>query len=87
MYVGVMAHIKIEISGDPQEIKELLEGGDALRTLCRNEVDRFDLYLRNKVGGEYKDGIVRFERFAIEGFLYQKIRGHIDEAVPLDDIS
>ena len=77
-----MAHIKVEIEGDPQETTELLEGGDGLRDLCRKEVDRFDAYLRQKVGGEYKEGLARFERFAIEGFLYQSVRGHIDEAVP-----
>lgn len=56
-------------------------GGQPLRDLCRQEVRNFDRYLREKVGGEYAAGLSRFERLAIEGFLYQKIRGHIE---PLD---
>lgn len=50
---------------------------DTLRSVCSKEVDRFDAYLK-KYGGDYVDGLARFERLAIEGFLYQAIRGHLD---------
>jgi len=28
---------------------------------------------------DYADGLVKIERLAVEGYLYQKLRGHIDE--------
>lgn len=50
---------------------------EQLRSLCRDEVDKFDRYLR-KYGEEYADGLAKFERLAIEGYLYQKLRGRVD---------
>jgi hypothetical protein len=66
-------------------IKLILEGvdqasldPDALRSLCRREADRFDTYLRN-YGDEYAEGLADWEKKAVEGYIYQKIRGRIDE--------
>jgi len=70
--------VKVTLEGDPEEVERLLRGGDPLRVLCRNECDRFDKYLREAVGGTYASGLANWERFAVEGFLYQKLRGHVD---------
>lgn len=58
--------------------KEVFKGGKPLRDLCRKEVEIFDAYLRSQ-GGEWVDGLAKFERLAVEGYLYQKIRGHLNE--------
>jgi hypothetical protein len=60
---------------------EKAKSSDGLRDLCRREVARFHEYLQN-FGGDYKDGLSKWEGLAIEGYLYQKFRGHIDEKVP-----
>lgn len=49
-----------------------------LRLLCQKEVSRFEAQMREHP--DYSDGLVRIERLAVEGYLYQKLRGHIDEA-------
>jgi hypothetical protein len=49
-----------------------------LRALCRQEVERFEMAVR--VHPDYRDGLVMIEKRAVEGYLYQKIRGHIDAA-------
>lgn len=59
------------------EDQTVANGGEPLKALCREEVEKFHQYLL-KFGGEFKDGLAKFERVAIEGYLYQKIRGHID---------
>ena len=61
----------------PEELEAIAKGGELLRCLCGKEVDLFDAYLR-QYGREYADGLAKFERLAIEGYLYQKARGHID---------
>jgi hypothetical protein len=48
-----------------------------LRSLCQKEVETFEQYVRS-VDGQFRDGLSRFERLAISGYLYQKVRGHID---------
>lgn len=57
--------------------KEQLENPELLRSLCRNEVDNFEAYLRSS-DPWFRDGLARFERLAIEGYIYQKAKGHID---------
>jgi len=47
-----------------------------LRALCRKEVERFEQVIREHP--DYQDGLVLIERRVVEGYLYQKIRGHID---------
>ena len=49
---------------------------DALLGLCRKEVDSFDRYLR-RYGKEYAGGLSAFERRVVEGYIYQKLRGHV----------
>jgi hypothetical protein len=50
-----------------------------LRALCRNEVEAFETWIRGHP--DYSDGLVRIERLAVEGYLYQKLRGHIKPSV------
>lgn len=78
MYGAEMATIEVKVVGETPELeKDLCSGGESLRDLCRKEVDSFDRHLRETVGGDYIDGLAKFERLAIEGFLYQKVRGHV----------
>ena len=49
-----------------------------LRSLCRKEVARFELAVRQHP--DYRDGLVMIERRAVEGYLYQKLRNHIDSS-------
>ena len=52
-----------------------------LKVLCRKEVARFeDLMKRHP---DYVDGLVQIERFAVEGYIYQKLRGHVDASSPV----
>ena len=76
-----MAKIIVDLSvTEPNEdLEPARNGGQVLRDLCRKEVDSFDEYLKN-YGGDYTTGLAHFERMAIEGFLYQKIRGHLPDA-------
>jgi hypothetical protein len=60
-----------------EETSALSNGGEPLRALCRKEVERFNQYLR-LYGREYVEGLAHFEAIAIEGYLYQKLKGHID---------
>ena len=68
-----MSAIELKLSGEDEASK----GGKPLRDLCRKEVEIFDSFLRTQEG--YRDGLAKFERLAIEGYLYQKIRGRLDE--------
>jgi len=63
---------------DLEKAKSAAEGGDPgpLRGLCQKETSRFEAMLRQHP--EYSDGLVKIERLAVEGYLYQKIRGHVD---------
>lgn len=72
-----MADFKLEIV-DPEVAEDAAKGGKPLRDLCRIEAENFDRYLRNCGHPEYAQGLAQWERFVIEGYLYQKIRGHID---------
>ena len=56
--------------------------GEPLRGLCRKEVERFETYLK-KSDPWFADGLARVEKIAIEGYIYQKLRGHVD-ALPLE---
>jgi hypothetical protein len=53
-----------------------------LRALCQKEVACFETSIRQHP--DYKDGLILIERRAVEGYLYQKLRGHID-ATPSGD--
>jgi len=47
-----------------------------LRLLCQKEVRRFEEAIRTHP--DYRDGLVMIERRAVEGYLYQKLRNHVD---------
>jgi hypothetical protein len=71
---------------DPEAAAAVANGGQQLRDLCQKEVDLFDAYLRS-YGKEYAGGLAKFERSAIEGYLYQKIRGRVGSVdVEPDDL-
>jgi hypothetical protein len=70
---------------DPELAQAVQAPGDlsedhrqALLALCRKEVDAFDRHLRVH-GGVYANGLAPFERNVLEGFIYQKARGRLDE--------
>jgi hypothetical protein len=63
---------------DAELAQKVAGGGEPLRDLCRQEVENFDRHLR-QYGSEYRDGLARFERLVLEGYLYQKLRGHLDQ--------
>jgi carbonic anhydrase len=67
--------------------KESAQNGNSgpLRALCRKEVERFEVVLREHPA--YRDGLVKIERLAVEGYLYQTLRGHLDETTSTDNIS
>lgn len=79
-----MARVEIVVV-DPTEDEHqaMRNGGDPLRALCRKEVDAFEEKLRQHP--HYPEGLSRFERFAIEGYVYQKIRGGFDETLDQAD--
>jgi hypothetical protein len=64
--------------------KTIFKGGTPLRDLCQKEVDLFEDYLRTQEG--YTDGLAKFLRLAIEGYLYQKIRGRLNETESSDEL-
>jgi len=61
---------------DPKYIEKLRDPS-YLRSLCQKEVSRFEEYVRTE-DPQFQDGLSRFEKLAIEGYLYQKVRGHVD---------
>lgn len=60
--------------------QEAADGGNSgpLRALCRKEVAAFEQAVRQHP--DYSDGLVQIERLVVEGYLYQKLRGHITHA-------
>lgn len=74
----------IKITVDPSLQDIVAKGGEPLRDLCRKEVDLFDKHLRhfgsnpNNKSGEYKEGLGKYTRWTLEGYLYQKLRGALD---------
>ncbi len=76
-----MTKIVLALDGDPTAVKELLNGDSKLlRNLCRKEAESFDEYLR-QVDPQFKEGLARWELLAVEGYIYQKLKGHIDAQV------
>jgi hypothetical protein len=80
-----MVTFELKLSGEETEIEEALKGGNLLRYLCQKEVESFDVYLKqfsrehSNIGKDYESGLARFERDAIEGYLYQKLRGRVGD--------
>ena len=76
-------NLTIELPFTEQEFKaaqdEAAKGNvGPLRLLCRKEVEAFEAAMRQH--SDYADGLVRIERLAVEGYLYQKLRNHIQYA-------
>lgn len=63
---------------DPKLRESVADGGQPLIDLCRKEADTFDTYLRECGIPLYEDGLARWEREALTGYLYQKIRGRLE---------
>jgi len=65
--------------GDHKDLESLFGDTNRLRSLCQKEVERFERYCV-AVDPNFQDGrgFVRIEARAIEGYLYQKLKGHID---------
>lgn len=79
------AEIKIPVSSE-DALKGALAAADKgnsgpLRSLCQKEVERFESYLKG-VNPDFHEGLVRIEKLAIEGYIYQQIRGHVDRDSP-----
>jgi hypothetical protein len=85
MYNEPMAKFELKLVGEPEEIEKLLQGGNVLRSLCQKEVESFNEYLQQfareqpDIGSDYETGLARFEKDAIGGYLYQKLRGRVGE--------
>lgn len=65
-------------------MKVLLDGldtssisADMLRSLCTQEVDEFDRYMRENEPN-WREGLAEWEKQIIRTYLYQKARGRID---------
>jgi len=90
--------IEFDFECSPEELQEAVEAAERdnsslLRGLCQKEIDRFDQYLSNfgsqatnDVDRDWVYGLSRWERRVLEGYLYQKIRGHIDAKVSQSNI-
>ena len=73
--------IEIELPFSEEDFSQAMAAAEKanpgpLRGLCQKEVARFEGMLRQHP--DYSDGLVKIEKFAVEGYLYQKLRGHID---------
>jgi hypothetical protein len=75
-----MSPISIIVTDEARR-EEIANGGTPLRSLCREEVARFDAYLKD-FGAEFAGGLASWEKLVLEGYLYQKIRGHLDPPEP-----
>lgn len=77
--------IRVDVP-DPELAGKVANGGEPLRSLCRKEVEKFDLYLRQNEPG-WVDGLSEWESQILKTFLYQKIRGRVDTTTTPDDVS
>jgi hypothetical protein len=73
-----MSDFKLTVEADQERVRS---DSAYLRDLCRKEAACFDEYLRT-TDPQFRDGLARFELLAIEGYLYQKAKGHFDESNP-----
>ena len=62
---------------DEAVAEQVAAGGSPLLALCRKEVESFESMLRQHP--DYRDGLTKIERSAIEGYIYQKLRGHVPD--------
>ena len=81
--------IELELPFPEEALRTALEyaekgKAEPLRSLCQKEVARFERSVAQHPA--YRDGLVVIERRAVEGYLYQKLRGHIDAAPAAHDL-
>jgi len=74
--------IELEFDAPQEEFDAAVEtaakgNAEPLRSLCRKEVESFEQYLKAS-DPQFREGLAKFERMSIEGYLYQKLRGHLD---------
>ncbi len=79
--------VELDLPFNEDELRAALEQAnkgksDPLRALCQKEVARFERAAQQHPA--YRDGLVIIEKRAVEGYLYQKLRGHIDAAPEAD---
>jgi hypothetical protein len=80
-----MPKFTLTLEVDPDELgkhedpQRAMEDPEFLRSLCRKEVERFERYCTS-TDPNFSDGagFARIEARAIEGYLYQAVKGHID---------
>lgn len=80
-----MARFKIELKGTGAE--QLKHGGPELMKACEAEAEAFSQYLQTCGDPLFHRGLVKWEAAAIAGFLYQKMRGHIDAIDKTSDVT
>ena len=71
-----MSKINFEMvltGADPEKLQE----PQYLRSLCQKEAARFEQYVQ-RVDPQFRDGLAKWELRAVEGYIYQKVKGHID---------
>lgn len=72
-----MFNLDLNLSEDAKST--VLSRPESLREACKDEVARFATYV-NAVDPQFRRcPLAKEERVAIEGYLYQKIRGHIEQ--------
>jgi hypothetical protein len=72
--------LELELPFSESELNSAKEESDKgnpspLRALCRKEVEAFEASMM--LHPDYSDGLVKIEKLAVEGYVYQKLRGHI----------
>jgi len=67
---------------DPEVARQVANGGDPLKSLCREEADKFERLMQADDADFGK--LTHFERAAVQSYLYQKIRGRLDSAKASD---
>lgn len=67
-----MSDFQMIFKGDP----ESLGNPELLKALCQKEVDIFEAYVKS-ADEWFEDGLVKIERNAIAGYLYQKAKGRL----------
>jgi hypothetical protein len=68
-----MTDFAMTFSGSPEQ----LDDPELLKSLSRKEAERFEEYLKAN-DQWFPDGLVKIERDAVAGYIYQKAKGHID---------
>ena len=76
---SLMLEVSPEELGNHKDLESVVKDPEFLRSLCRKEVERFEQYC-NSADPSFEDGrgFVRIEALVLEGYLYQKVKGHID---------